>query len=653
MRLPLSAASDKVRRRILIDGVVQGVGFRPFIYSLAREHGLTGFVLNHSSGVRIEVEGLPAAVERFQRDIRLRLPPLSVIESFETEDIGVALDAAFVILESESTAFASTPVSPDIAICDDCLRELLNPGDRRYGYPFINCTNCGPRFTIIRDLPYDRPATTMASFQMCPLCEAEYRDPLNRRFHAQPNACPTCGPQVSLIKSAGGGFEQEAQSTGPAAIAAVKTLLASGAVVGIKGIGGFHLACDATSDAALRLLRERKSRIEQPFALMARDLAAVKRFAEVSAEEARLLSSRARPIVLLRRRKPNSISSLVAPRNAYLGVMLPYAPLHYLLLDETPLVMTSANVSGEPIVRENAEARTRLLGIADALLTHNREIEVVCDDSVIRTLEDKEIPLRRSRGYAPFPVVLKQPVDDLLAVGAEMKATFCITKGRFAYLSQHIGDMGTLETQRAFETALSHMLRLFRVDPRCVVCDQHPGYLSTRWATDFAKDRNIELLQVQHHHAHAAALAAENGLEPEESVIGVAFDGTGYGSDGAIWGGEFLVANQASFRRFAHLRYVPLPGGDASIKHPARTALAHLWQAGLEWDDDLPAVKEFSANDLRVLRRQFDRNLNCVPVEFRGPALRRSVRPDRRAAASQLRGAGRDGIGSLVRIDRS
>jgi hydrogenase maturation protein HypF len=339
------------------------------------------------------------------------------------------------------------------------------------------------------------------------------------------------------IKSTGGGFEEDAQSTGPEAIAAVKALLASGAVVGTKSVRGFHLACDATSDAALRSLRDRKSRMEQPFALMARDLAAINRFAEVSAEEARLLSSRARPIVLLRTRRPNSIASLVAPRNEYLGVMLPYAPLHSLLLEDIPLVMTSANVSGEPIVRENAEARTRLHGIADALLVHNREIEVVCDDSVVRTLEDRVIPLRRSRGYAPFPVVLKQPVDDLLAVGAELKATFCITKGRFAYLGQHIGDMGTLETQRAFESALRHMLRLFRVDPRYVVCDRHPGYLSTRWAIDFAKERGIELLQAQHHHAHSAALTAESGLEAEESVIAVAFDGTGFGSDGAIWGG--------------------------------------------------------------------------------------------------------------------
>jgi len=607
-----------VRRRILIDGVVQGVGFRPFIYSLAREHGLTGFVLNRSSGVRIEVEGPPAAIDSFQVDIRLRQPPLSVIDSFETTDVEAAYDLEFVILASENTPYSSTPVSPDIAICDDCLRELETPGDRRYGYPFINCTNCGPRFTIIRDLPYDRPATTMASFQMCMLCEAEYHDPLDRRFHAQPNACPDCGPHVALVISAEAVFENDARSTGHVAIAEVKALLASGAVVGIKGIGGFHLACDATNDAALRLLRERKSRIEQPFALMARDLAIVKRFAEVSTAEERLLASRARPIVLLRSHRPNSISSLVAPHSEYLGVMLPYAPLHYLLLDETPLVMTSANVSGEPIVRENVEARTRLHGIADALLIHNREIEVVCDDSVVRTLEDQEIPLRRSRGYAPFPVVLKQPVDDLLAVGAELKATFCITKGRFAYLSQHIGDMGTLETQRAFETALNHMLRLFRVDPRYVVCDQHPGYLSSGWAIDFARERGIEILQVQHHHAHAAALSAENGLEPDESVIAVAFDGTGYGSDGAIWGGEFLVSNQASFRRFGHLRYVPLPGGDASIKHPARTALAHLWRAGLAWDRELPPVLEFSGGDLRVLRRQFERNLNCVPSSSMG-----------------------------------
>lgn len=611
-------STGKLRRRILIDGVVQGVGFRPFIYSLAREHGLTGFVLNHSSGVRIEVEGDSAALEQFQRDIHARRPPLSVMTSFETEDIDLVHEPEFLIVASESITSASTPVSPDIAICDDCLGELRNPGDRRFGYPFINCTNCGPRFTIIRDLPYDRPATTMAAFRMCPLCDAEYHDPLNRRFHAQPNACSDCGPHVSLVLSTAVGFEEQAASTGPASIAAAKALLSQGSILGIKGIGGFHLACDATSDATLRLLRDRKSRIEQPFAIMARDLAVVRTFAEVSAEEERLLTSRARPIVLLRSRKPNLVSSHVAPRNEYLGVMLPYAPLHYLLLDETPLVMTSANLSGEPIVRENEEARSRLHGIADALLVHNREIEVVCDDSVVRTFENREIPLRRSRGYAPLPIVLKQPVEGLLAVGAELKATFCITKGQFAYLSQHIGDMGTLETQRAFETALKHMLRLFRVEAGLVVCDQHPGYLSTRWAKEFAQQRGIELIEVQHHHAHVAALSAEAGLEPQESVIGVAFDGTGYGSDGAIWGGEFLVASQSSFRRFGHLRYVPLPGGDASIKHPARTALAHLWRAGLDWSAVLDPVQEFSAGDLGVLRRQFEKNLNCVQSSSMG-----------------------------------
>ena len=521
--------------------MVQGVGFRPFIYSLAREHGLTGFVLNHSSGVRIEVEGPPAAIERFQSDIRLRRPPLSVIESLDAGDIDVTHDEAFVILESESKPSASTPVSPDIAICDDCLREyrtrrpplwlsvyqLHELWGHAHHHSRFAVRPAGDHHGLVSDVPALRSRISRSAqpaFSRATECLRGLR-----------TACVAHHVNRQRI------FEEQAQSTGPASIAAVKAMLASGAVVAIKGIGGFHLACDATNDAALRLLRERKSRIEQPFALMARDLAAVSRFAEVSGEEARLLSSRARPIVLLRNRKPNSISSLVAPRNEHLGVMLPYAPLHYLLLEEAPLVMTSANVSGEPIVRENAEARIRLHGIADALLVHNREIEVVCDDSVVRTLEDKEIPLRRSRGYAPFPVVLRQPTDDLLAVGAELKATLCITKGRFAYLSQHIGDMGTLETQRAFEAALSHMLRLFRVDPRCVVCDQHPGYLSTRWAIDFAKERGIKRFEVQHHHAHAAALAAENGLEPNESVIAVAFDGTGYGSDGAIWGASFWL----------------------------------------------------------------------------------------------------------------
>ena len=595
------------RRRFEITGIVQGVGFRPFIYNLAREYALTGAVWNHTSGVTIEAEGETEALNHFAQAVMERLPPLALIDGIISVEIAPTGDTSFIILASESAAFESTPVSPDMATCDDCLRELNNPADRRYGYPFINCTNCGPRFTIIRNLPYDRPATTMAAFPMCLACEAEYHDPSNRRFHAQPNACPVCGPNVALE-----------DLTGTAAIKRTRALLAQGAIVAVKGIGGFHLACDATNNAAVHLLRERKNRFEQPFAVMTRDLAAVRRIAEVDDEESHLLLSRQRPIVLLRKLSESPLAEFVAPGNGYVGVMLPYSPLHHLLVGENPLVMTSANPSGQPIVRENAEACQRLSHLADAFLTHNRDIEVVCDDSVVRTFEGREMPLRRSRGYAPMPVRLPPESPSILAVGAELKSTFCIAKGHFAYLSQHIGDMGTLETQRAFERALDHMLRLFRVEPVRVVCDLHPGYHSAHWAAEYAQRKGLELQAVQHHHAHVASLIAESALPLETPIIGIAFDGTGYGTDGAIWGGEVLIVRGNTFERFAHLGYVPMAGGDASVRTPARTALSYLRAAGIPWDTDLPCVAAFTPSDLKLLERQLERNLNCLETSSMG-----------------------------------
>jgi hydrogenase maturation protein HypF len=588
------------RRRIHITGIVQGVGFRPFVYNLARDHHITGSVLNNSAGVTIEAEGDAESIERFGSELLHRLPPLAIIDQLSSSEIPSTGDHSFVILTSESAPTQSTPVSPDIATCGDCLRELNDTADRRFGYPFLNCTNCGPRFTIIRDLPYDRAATTMSTFRMCAECEREYLDPGNRRFHAQPNACAKCGPHLDLE------------------IDRARELIAAGSILAVKGLGGFHLVCDATSDVALTKLRERKSRFQQPFAVMVRDLEAARLIAEVDADEAHLLTSRQRPIVLLRKRPVSPLSDLIAPGNGYVGVMLPYAPLHYLLLGKHPLVMTSANPSGQPIARENDEARVRLASIADAFLTHNRYIEVVCDDSLVRTFEGREMPLRRSRGYAPLPVRLLQDGLSLLAVGGELKATFCLTKGHFAYLSQHIGDMGTLETQQAFERALDHMLRLFRVEPERVVCDQHPGYQSARWAEEFATRRGIPLRKVQHHHAHVSSLVAESGLPLDTPVIGIAFDGTGYGSDGAIWGGEVLLVHGTEFARFAHLSYVPMAGGDASIKTPARTALSHLRAAGIPWDADLPCVAAFDAVQLRVLDRQMERGLNSVPSSSMG-----------------------------------
>ena len=589
------------RRRIQVTGIVQGVGFRPFVYNLAHEFHLTGFVNNHSAGVTIEAEGEPEALLRFERDIAGRHPPLAVIAEITSAEILPRGDRTFVIHASETAALESTPVSPDIATCADCLRELNDPADRRFAYPFINCTNCGPRFTIIRDLPYDRPATTMAAFSMCPECDAEYHDPAHRRFHAQPNACPLCGPTVTM-----NGVQ------GFAAIAQARSRIANGEILAVKGVGGFHLVCDATNDGALNRLRERKNRFEQPFAVMARDLDAARRFAYMDSEEARLLAGRQRPIVLLRKRPDSMLSELVAPGNGYVGVMLPYSPLHHLLVGENPLVMTSANPSGEPIVRENDEASTRLSAIADAFLTHNRDIEVVCDDSVVRTFEGREMPLRRSRGYAPFPVRWPRETPGILAVGAELKSTFCLTKQPFAYMSQHIGDMGTLETQQAFEKALNHMLRLFRVEPRRMVCDQHPGYQSAQWAQQFALRHGLPLLKVQHHHAHVASLLADAELPLETPIIGIAFDGTGYGTDGAIWGGEVLIVNGFHFERFAHLQYVPLAGGDASVKTPARAALSHLHASGISWDADLPCASAFTPMELGVLSRQLERQLNCA-----------------------------------------
>lgn len=600
------------RWRLKITGIVQGVGFRPCVYSLAVRHRLGGFVLNDSSGVTIEIEGRAEALKAFAHDLRTSPPPLAHIETFDVEPIALLGNSGgveFSIQASEPRAGESTPISPDIATCGPCLREMNDPADRRYRYPFLNCTDCGPRFTIIRDIPYDRPFTTMAGFKMCAECEREYHDPLNRRFHAQPNACPKCGPQLSF--SPGG-------QIGEAALAEAKQMLAAGNIVAIKGLGGFHLACDATCDAALAELRRRKGRVDKPFALMARDLEMVRRFAHVNDEEARLLESRQRPIVLLRAKDPALPSPLVAPGNLYLGFFLPYSPLHHLLLDDKPLVMTSGNRSDEPIARDNHEALERLATLTDGFLLHNRDIHVVCDDSVVRVLDGREFPVRRSRGYAPMPVHLPSAGPRVLATGGELKATLCLTREDHAYMSQHIGDMENLETLGAFERAFEHLRALFRAEPERVVCDLHPGYLSTRWARDFAAAHGLPLKQAQHHHAHIASLMAENGLDGNEPVIGVSFDGTGYGTDGAIWGGELLLADYRSFRRLGHLKYIPLPGGDASVKRPYRMALAHLTAAGLPLSPDLPCIQAVPDAERQVLDRQLATGFNCVPTSSMG-----------------------------------
>ncbi|MFN0087673.1 MAG: carbamoyltransferase HypF [Blastocatellia bacterium] len=617
---------NRGRMRFMVRGVVQGVGFRPFVYGCATRLGLRGLVGNESGGVIIEVEGSSEALDRFHRELLDSPPPLAHLEEVTIEAIPVTGEARFIIIDSESGPRAHTLVSPDIAVCTDCLRELFDPADRRYRYPFINCTNCGPRFTITIDIPYDRARTTMAEFGMCAACQREYDDPLDRRFHAQPNACAECGPRIEFT----GAGER---LTGEAALAAAQHSLREGGIVAVKGVGGVHLACDARNDQALERLRERKGRVEKPFAVMARDLAAADRFAEIDERERELLCGRERPIVLLRKRPRSGLSDRIAPGNSLIGVMLPHAPLHHLLMnspgrnarDLDVLVMTSGNLSDEPIARENDEARERLAPLADAFLLHNRGIHAQCDDSVIRVFEGRELPIRRSRGYAPFPVKLPFALRPTLAVGGELKSAFCLVRDDHAVMSQHIGDMGNLETLRAFENSVRNLTSLFRVEPELVAADKHPGYLSTRWARHWSRTHRaaasslpMRYVEVQHHHAHIAAVMAENGLRGDAPVLGFSFDGTGYGDDGRIWGGELLLADYRGYRRLAHLRYFSLPGGDAAIRRPYRTALATLWAAGIDWTEDLPPVAACPPLERKILLKQLEADLNCIPTSSMG-----------------------------------
>jgi len=606
--------------KVHVTGVVQGVGFRPFVYALATHNGLVGWVCNTSAGVDIEIEGPAKATKAFVAALTAKSPPLARIDTVTVDRKTPDGYFEFSIRQSRAQPGAFQPISPDICTCDDCLSELFDPEDRRFRYPFINCTNCGPRFTIIKDVPYDRPNTTMARFELCSDCLAEYQDPRNRRFHAQPNACPVCGPQVELWirDSASSPFQPVAQRD--EAIQAARTLLDEGGILALKGLGGFHLACDATNDGAVARLRERKGRIEKPFALMAFDLETIQRCCYVNESERALLASRERPIVLLRERKDSPISSLVAPGNKDLGMMLPYTPLHYLLMEPglqaAALVMTSGNHSEEPIATDNDDALDRLAGLADGFVLHNRDIYARCDDSVTRSVLGSELPLRRSRGYAPYPVHLPWDSKQILAVGGELKNAFCLTKDRYAFLSQHIGDMENYETLCSFEMMVEQLGRTFRVTPEIIAYDLHPAYLSTRYASQAAGA--ARKVAVQHHHAHIAACMAENGLESAKTVIGVSFDGTGFGSDGAIWGGEFLIANYQNFNRVAHLAYVPLPGGDAAIRSPYRIALAHLWAAGVTWAETLAPVQAASPIEQGVIARQIENGLNAVPTSSMG-----------------------------------
>ena len=584
-----------------IRGIVQGVGFRPFVYRIANRFGLTGWVCNTSGGVILEAEGKEADLDAFATAIRSEAPPLAVIGVLEKHDIPPAGGDRFVIRES-AAGESTIEIAPDWDVCPDCLRELFDPADRRYRYPFITCTNCGPRFSIITGTPYDRPFTTMAPFVMCPLCQDEYDDPADRRFHTQPNGCPECGPRLALTDAAGRPVAGDPLATSIA-------LLAGGKILAVKGTGGYHLAVDAANDRAVRELRRRKQRDEKPFALMAPGLAEIRQFASPDPFEERLIASPERPVVLVRKRDLNPLSPEIAPANGYFGVMLPSTPLQHLLLrgNFPALVMTSGNLSDEPIAYRDGDARERLGGVADFFLSHDRSIRTRVDDSVIRVFQGNPLFLRRSRGYAPRAVPLPAAQRRVLAVGAELKGAVCLTRGDRAFLSQHVGDLKNPETLASLEEAAAHLEEILEIEPELVAHDLHPDYLSTRWAAGMT---GLPKVGVQHHHAHLAACMAESGLEGD--VIGVIFDGTGYGADGTVWGGEFLVGGYGSVRRAGHLRQVPLPGGDAAVREPYRTALAWLREAfgPAAFDLPLPFITALSAGERKLFDRMIERRLN-------------------------------------------
>jgi [NiFe] hydrogenase maturation protein HypF len=561
--------------RLSIRGIVQGVGFRPFVYGLAIRHNLKGWVCNTSEDVKIEVEGEAEAIEQFKLELQTKAPPLCHIKDITIGYYPPVGHKSFEIRGSIAEKGKYQLISPDIATCQACLSELLNSNDRRYRYPFTNCTNCGPRFTIIEDMPYDRPKTTMRHFQMCPQCQAEYDNPLDRRFHAQPNACPKCGPKVELVDNQGNPIYHSEQSEESDAIAKASQFLREGKTIAIKGLGGFLLACDATSETAVKTLRQKKKRSSKPFAVMVTDVDEAKRHCYISPEEENLLTSPQNPIVLMKWKENSSISREVAPNLAYLGVMLPYTPLHHILLRDTrlPLVMTSGNISEEPIAKDNDEALRRLSGIADYFLLHNRDICSRYDDSVAIVERGTNQLVRRARSYAPCPIHLTFKAKQVFGCGAEMKNSFCLTRDNYAFLSQHIGDMDNMETLEHFDNTITLYKRLFRIEPEIIAHDLHPDYLSTKYAQGL-KRLGMRLIPVQHHHAHIVSCMADNKVK--SPVIGVALDGTGMGSDGHIWGGEFLVADYRSFNRVGHLEYLPLPGGDAAIKRPYRIAIGYI-----------------------------------------------------------------------------
>lgn len=576
-----------------MEGLVQGVGFRPYVYRLARELNLTGFVGNDSRGVFIEVEGPAERVAEFHRNLMEEPPPAAVIDRVLQKGMPLQQGENFVILESRGTHRPNVWVSPDLHCCEQCLEEILDPANRRYLYPFTNCTHCGPRYTIITGLPYDRPLTTMAKFEMCADCRREYEDPLDRRFHAQPIGCAVCGPKLC-------------QPLGE-----VVDALTRGEIVALKGVGGYHLVTDATNAQSVSRLRRGKRRLTKPMAVMVANIEAARQLAQVSDVAAELLQQPARPIVLLP--TLHKLPQAVAPDMKTLGVMLPYSPLHHLLFEVgkfQALVMTSGNLSGQPIASTRAEARSQMEGLAERFVDHNRPIEIPCDDSVVREFRGRPLPIRRSRGYAPFPLKVSKQLRPSLAVGAQMKSTFCLGAGRQAYLSQHLGDLDSLENLDYFTRVVAHLQSIYRLKPEYICCDLHPDMMSTRWA----EKQGLPLVRVQHHHAHLASALAEHGLE---EALGIILDGTGLGEDGTIWGGEILRGSFARYERVAHLKPIPLAGGDLAVREPWRLALAHLWSAGMPWDQTLDSVQMAGMNEERF-RVQLERGINCVQTSSAG-----------------------------------
>jgi hydrogenase maturation protein HypF len=631
---------QRLRRGVVVRGVVQGVGFRPFVYRLAMEEELAGFTGNDTDGVTIEVEGPAERVKVFVERLRAEAPPMARIDSVVERELAVSGEAGFRIVASEVLGRVSTGIPADAATCEDCLRELLDPMDRRLRYPFLNCTNCGPRFTITRRIPYDRPQTSMARFRMCAACQAEYDDPGNRRFHAQPNACYECGPHVWLIEASGeickatssvaphlqqdllaaaGSARITSENAAPSSFAVIEQtidLLLAGKIVAIKGVGGFHLSVDAANEAAVVRLRERKRRYGKPLAVMVKDVEAARVVCALTAAEEALLRTAARPIVLARKKQGSGIAEGVAPGVPWLGVFLPYAPLQHLLFADArakALVMTSANLSEEPIAIDNDEALARLGGIADAFLMHDREILQRCDDSVAAVVDGAPQLMRRARGFVPLGVELAPGLNleasPLLAVGGHLKNAFALARGRHVYQSQHLGDLENLTGIEFFEESLAHLMRTFEIEPEAVVHDLHPGYLSTEWAKKWGGDRGLRTIAVQHHHAHVAGCMAEHGVRGP--VIGLALDGTGYGTDGKIWGGEVLIARLDGFERFAHLEYVAMPGGDAAVREPWRMAFGALHAAGFDAESEqIVKLLGAQASEARVLRRMVERGIN-------------------------------------------